>query len=117
MKNKLFLCISLLLIIGGAVLGWFAGFAEAQLLGFAVSMFGAGLLCNQLWSERKQDAKKPLVILSLVFIGCGAFLAGLINAMTEDKLKAIIGLVFAFILLIAGIITNYVGNKPKKQLN
>lgn len=111
MKNKLFLGISLLLIVGGAVIGWFAGYTEVQLAGFALSMFGAGLLCNQLWKEKKAEAKKPLIILSLVFIGAGSFFAGVMGIMSEEKLKALIGLVFAFILLVAGIITNYVANR------
>ena len=116
MKNKIFLILCLALIIVGSAISYFAGIPEVQLLGFAVTMFGAGLLVANIWKDRKPEAKSWLVIVSLVLTGLGAFVAGITGVLSEEQIKTIIGYVFAFIQLIAGIITSVVANKTAKQI-
>ncbi len=116
MKNKLFLIISLACIIGGAVIAYFAQIEVAKLSGFAVTMFGAGLAVAKLWKDRKETAKSWLVILAMVLVGIGSFIAGLTGAISESQVTTIIGYVFSLILLIAGIITSVIANKVVKKV-
>lgn len=111
MKNKLFLIVSIAFIILGAVISYFAKFPLAQMSGFAVTMFGAGLAVGKLWNDRDKTAKSWLVILSMVLVGLGAFVAGLTGVITEAQVTAIIGYVFSLILIIAGVITSVIANK------
>lgn len=111
MKNKLFLIVSIAFIIIGAIISYFAKLPLAQVSGFAVTMFGAGLAVGKLWNDKEKTAKGWLVILSMVLVGLGAFIAGLTGVITEAQVTAIIGYVFSLILIIAGIITSVVANK------
>lgn len=113
MKNKLFLIVSIAFIIIGAIISYFAKLPLAQVSGFAVTMFGAGLAVGKLWNDREKTAKGWLVILSMVLVGLGAFIAGLTGVITEAQVTAVIGYVFSLILIIAGIIASVVANKPK----
>lgn len=114
MKSKLPLIISLLLIVAGAVVSYFAQFEVAQISALAVTMFGAGLAVSSLWKEKKEGAKTWLVILGLVFISVGSFIAGLTGIITETQVTTLIGLIFSVILLIAGIITVAIANKTNE---
>lgn len=111
MKNKIMLIVSLVMIIAGSVLGYFVKFEAAQLSAFAVTMLGAGLACATLWSNKKEGAKNWLVILSMVLIGLGAFLAGLMGVISESQIQTIITGIFAGIAFIAGIITAIISAK------
>lgn len=117
MKNKLPLFLSIALIVVGAVISYFAKFDVAQMCGFALTMFGAGALASQLWKDKKAEVPSWTVLLSLIFIGLGSFLAGLLRLMSEDQVKSLITLVVSIVLLIAGIVTNYIANKVTKKLN
>lgn len=117
MKGKYLLILSVLLIVGGAVLGYFAKYDVTSFTAFAMTMFGAGLAVAQLWNNKKEDAKRPLVILSMVFVGVGAFIAGLTGAISKEQITSIIGYVFALAMLIAGIITVAIANNSQKKLN
>ena len=116
MKNKLFLIVSIAFIIIGAIISYFAKLPLAQVSGFAVTMFGAGLAVGKLWNDREKTAKGWLVILSMVLVGLGAFIAGLTGVITEAQVTAIIGYVFSLILIIAGIITSVIANKAVKKI-
>ena len=116
MKNKLFLIVSIAFIIVGAIIGYFAKFPLAQMSGFAVTMFGAGLTVGKLWNDRDKTAKRWLVILSMVLVGLGAFVAGLTGVITEAQITAIIGYVFSLILIIVGIVTSVIANKATKKI-
>ena len=119
MKNKLFLIVSIAFIIIGAIIGYFAKFPLAQMSGFAVTMFGAGLAVGKLWNDRDKTAKNWMVILSMVLVGLGAFVAGLTGltgVITEAQITAIIGYVFSLILIIAGIVTSVIANKAIKKV-
>lgn len=111
MKNKLFLIVSFAFIILGAIISYFAKLPLAQVSGFAVTMFGAGLAVGKLWNDRDKTAKSWLVILSMVLVGIGAFIAGLTGVITEAQVTAIIGYVFSLILIITGVITSVIANK------
>ena len=115
MKTKLFLIVSIALIVIGAVISYFAKFPLAQMSGFAVTMFGAGLAVGKLWNDRDKTAKSWLVILSMALVGLGAFAAGLTGVITEAQVTAIIGYVFSLILIIAGIVTSVIANKAVKK--
>ena len=117
MKNKLPLFLTIALIVIGAVINYFAKFDVAQMCGFALTMFGAGALASQLWKDKKAEVPSWIVLLSLIFIGLGSFLAGLLRLMSEDQVKSLITLVVSVVLLIAGIVTNYIANKVTKKLN
>ena len=114
MINKLFLIVSIAFIIIGAIIGYFAKFPLAQMSGFAVTMFGAGLAVGKFWNDRDKTAKSQLVILSMVLVGLGAFVAGLTGVITEAQVTAIIRYVFS--LIIAGIITSVIANKATKKI-
>ena len=116
MKTKLFLIVSIALIVIGAVISYFAKFPLAQMSGFAVTMFGAGLAVGKLWNDRDKTAKNWMVILSMALVGLGAFVAGLTGVITEAQVTAIIGYVFSLILIIAGIVTSVIANKATKKI-
>ena len=86
MKNKLFLIVSIAFIIIGAIISYFAKFPLAQISGFAVTMFGAGLAVGKLWNDRDKTAKSWLVILSMVLVGLGALLLVLLELLQKLRL-------------------------------
>ena len=115
MNKKLFaVIISLSLIAVGCAISYFAQFDGAKVAGFAVTMFGAGLAVNQLWNERKPEAKTWLVVLGIALIGLGSFIAGLFAVMSIEQIKTYVGLIFAVILFIAGLVAVYAGNRKPK---
>lgn len=114
MKNKLFaLIVSLTMIAVGCIVLYFAKFEPVQIGGFAVTMLGAGLAVNQLWTSRKEGSKTFLVILGIVLIGLGCFIAGLCLLMDVEQVKTFVGLIFAVITFVAGLVVTYIGNKTK----
>ena len=87
MKNKILIIIGVVLIVAGAALSYFAGFAMADVTGFAVSMFGAGVAAAGFWEKRKKT--DVLSILTVVCIGVGAFLLGF-GGFVESTMTTII---------------------------
>lgn len=115
MNKKLFaLIISLSFIAVGCAISYFAQFDGAKITGFAVTMFGAGLAVNQLWNERKPEAKTWLVVTGIALVGIGSFIAGLFAVMDIEQVKNYVGLIFAVIVFIAGLVVTYIGNKKAK---
>lgn len=118
MKNKTFaLIVAIVMIVLGCIVSYFAKFEAVQIGGFAVTMFGAGLAVNQLWNNRKEGAKTYLVILGIILIGLGCFIAGLFLLMDVEQVKTLISLVFALIVFIAGLVVTFIGNKTVKKLD
>ena len=114
-NKKLFaILISLSFIAVGCAISYFAQFDGAKIAGFAVTMFGAGLAVNQLWNERKPEAKTWLVVLGISLVGIGSFVAGLFAVMSIEQIKTYVGLIFAVIVFIAGLVVTYLGNKKPK---
>lgn len=118
MDKKLFALIaSIAMIAVGCVVSYFAKFEPVQIGGFAVTMFGAGLAVNQLWNSRKEGAKTWLVVLGISLIGIGCFIAGLFLLMDAEQIQTYIGLIFAVITFIAGLVVTFIGNKTVKKLS
>ena len=113
-KKLLALIISLSFIAIGCAVSYFAQFDGAKITGFAVTMFGAGLAVNNLWNERKPEAKTWLVVLGIALVGIGSFIAGLFLVMDIEQVKTYVGLIFAVIVFIAGLVVTYIGNKKPK---
>lgn len=115
MNKKLFALIACLIMIGiGCVVSYFAQSDVTKLGGFAVTMLFAGIAVNQMWKERKPEAKSWIVILGIVLVGLGSFTAGVFMLLDEAQVKTYIGMIIAIILFIAGLVTTYLGNKPKQ---
>ena len=116
MNKKLFgLIICLTLIAVGCAVSYFAQSDFTKVAGFAVTMLCAGIAVNQMWKERKPEAKSWLVILGIVLVGAGSFIAGVFMLMTEQQIQTYIGMIVAIILFIAGLVAVFVGNKSKKN--
>lgn len=111
MKNKILIIIGVILIVVGAALSYFAGFAMADVTGFAVSMFGAGVACAGFWEKRKKT--DVLSILTVVCIGVGAFMLGF-GGFVESTMTTIITGVLGLIAIIAGIVTGFISIKDKE---
>lgn len=115
MNKKLFALIACLIMIGiGCVVSYFAQSDVTKLSGFAVTMLFAGIAVNQMWKERKPEAKSWVVILGIVLVGLGSFIAGVFMLLDEAQVKTYIGMIIAIILFIAGLVTTYLGNKSKQ---
>lgn len=117
MNKTISTIISIAFIFAGAVICYFCKFELAQITGFAMTMFGAGLAVANLWESRNKEAKSWLVILGIVLVGLGAFVAGLFQLITKDQITQIISLVVSLVMLIAGIVTVIVANTTAKKLN
>ena len=116
MNKKLFgLIVCLTLIAVGCVVSYFAQSDIGKTAGFAVTMLCAGMAVNTMWKERKPEAKSWLVILGIILVGAGSFVAGVFMLMTEAQIQTYIGMIVAIILFIAGLVTVYLGNKAKKN--
>ena len=113
-KKLLATIISLSLIAVGCAISYFAQFDAGKITGFAVTMFGAGLAVNQLWNGRKPEAKSWLVITGIALVGVGSFIAGLFMVMDIEQIKTYVGLIFAVILFIAGLVVTAIANKKAK---
>lgn len=113
-KKLLAIIISLSLIAVGCAISYFAQFDAGKITGFAVTMFGAGLAVNQLWNGRKPEAKSWLVITGIALVGVGSFIAGLFMVMDVEQIKTYVGLIFAVILFIAGLVVTAVANTKAK---
>lgn len=117
MNKKLFALITCLVLIAvGCVISYFAQSDIGKTAGFAVTMLCAGMAVNTMWKERKPEAKPWLVILGIVLVGLGSFVAGVFMLMTETQVKTYIGMIVAVILFIAGLVAVYVGNKTAKKI-
>lgn len=115
MKKNWLTVIGILFIVLGAGISYFAQFPTADVSGFAVTMFGAGLATANLWNKRSKTAKTWLSVLSLVFVGVGAFILGFGGVIAESMVTTIITSVIGFVAIIAGLIISAVGDKPKQN--
>lgn len=113
MKKNWLTIIGILFIVVGVVIAYFSKWELADVSGFAVTMFGAGLATANLWNKRDETAKTGLSILSLVLVGVGAFIVGFGGIIAESLVTTIISSVFGFVAIIAGLIVSAVVNKSK----
>lgn len=115
MKKNLLSIIGILFIGIGAVVCYFAKWEVADMLGFASTMFGAGLACSNLWGKRDKNAKTGLAILSLALIGAGAFIIGFGGVLSETLMTTVITSVAGFVAIVAGLIVSAVAIEKKSN--
>ena len=113
MKKNWLTVIGILFIVVGVVISYFTKWELSDLLGFASTMFGAGLATANLWDKRDKTAKTWLCVLSLVLVGLGVFIVGFGGVIAESMMTTIISSVFGFVTVIAGLIVSAAANKSK----
>lgn len=113
MKNKIVLILGLVCIIVGAAVGYFAGFELAQLSGFAISMFGAGLVACQLWTQKSDKKPAWLSAITIVLIAIGAFALGFAG-FAKETMTTVITSVFGLAAIIGGLILSAVAARDNK---
>lgn len=113
MKKNWLTIIGILFIVVGTAISYFAKWPMADVSGFAVTMFGAGLATANLWNKRDKTAKTWMSVLSLVLVGVGAFIVGFGGIISETLVTTIISSVFGFVAIVAGLIVSAVANKSK----
>ena len=116
MKKNIFLIIGIVLVVAGCILGTFANFSASDIVGFAVTMFGAGVASWQMWSKRDKSKQTWLSVLSIVLVASGAFLLGF-GGFSQDTMTMIITAVCGLVAVIAGLIASGVQRqKTQEQL-
>jgi len=113
MKKNWITVIGILFIVIGTAVSYFAKWELADISGFAVTMFGAGLMVANLWNKRSETSKIYLSIVSLALVGIGAFVIGFGGMIAETMVTTIITSVFGFVVIIAGLIFSKVSNGKK----
>ena len=113
MKKNWLTIIGIFFIVVGAVISYFAKWELANVSGFAVTMFGAGLATANLWNKRDKTAKTWMSIVSLILVGVGAFAIGFGGIISETLMTTIISSVFGFVVIIAGLFVSVIANKSK----
>lgn len=117
MKNKILPIITVILIVGGAVLSYFAKVPLLEFTGLGATMFGAGLAFAQLYNaQKKEGSKNGFLIASMVLISVGCFIAGLTGCIDLDTTKNIISYTVALVAIIASVITGAIGVKKAKEI-
>lgn len=110
MNKKILLIVGIILIVVGCVVSYLADFQLADVTGFAVTMFGAGLASSSLWEKRNPDKSKFVAVGSIFAIGVGAFLLGFAG-FAESTMTMIISSVTGIVAVIVGIIALRVNKK------
>ena len=111
MKNKVFLIVSVAVIIAGSIVSRLALFEQSDLVGFAITMLGAGLAVSNLWKKRSAKVKTSVTILAMSLVGLGSFFAGLTGALSESQVTTVIGYVFSFGSIAVGTLIDVVATK------
>ena len=112
MKNRILLIIGLVFVVVGVVFANLVDFALADVTGFAVVMFGAGLAAATLYNKRNETKATWMIIVSMVLVGIGAGLLGF-GGFVENTMTTIIASVFGIVSIIAGLIVSAVSVKKK----
>lgn len=111
MKKNWLTVIGILFVVIGVAISYFAKWELADVSGFAVTMFGAGLMCANIWNKRDATVKTWLSVLSLVLVGVGCFIIGFGGVIAESLVTTIVSSVFGFIAIIAGLIIPAIAKK------
>jgi peptidoglycan/LPS O-acetylase OafA/YrhL len=114
MKKNIFLIIGIIVLIVGVVVSYFGGFAMADDAGFAMTMFGAGLIASQLWDGRDKSKPTWLSVVSIACIAVGAFLLGFLH-FDKESMGTIISTVFGLAAIIGGLIIGFFQTKQLKK--
>lgn len=103
--NKIFTWIGIILVVAGAIVSVFAGVSQAEIIGIATAMVGAGVLCTNIVKKAKSENKNMvLVYISMGLIAVGAFLTSLLG-MHENTVTQIIVTAIGLVTLIVGLVT------------
>ena len=122
MKKNIFLIIGLLMVVAGVAIAYFAKFELADITGFALTMFGAGIATSQLWQKRDKTQrlclktqKTWLAVLAVSLVGVGAYLLGF-GGFSKETMTTVITMVFGLVGIIAGLIIVAIQSKNAKQI-
>ena len=115
MKKNILLILGLIMVVAGVAIAYFAKFELADLTGFAITMFGAGLATSQLWQKRDKTQKTWLAIVSIFLIGVGAFLLGF-GQFSKESMVTVMTTVFGLVAIIGGLIVSAIQAKNVKQI-
>lgn len=113
MKKNWLTIIGIAFIVVGTCISYFVKWELADVSGFAITMFGAGLATANLWNKRNKGIKTWLSVISLILVGVGAFVVGFGGIIAESMVTTIITSVFGFVAIIAGLIVSGIANKSK----
>lgn len=113
MKKNIFLIIGLLMVVAGVAIAYFAKFELADMTGFALTMFGAGIATSQLWQKRDKTQKTWLAVLAVSLVGVGAYLLGF-GGFSKETMTTVITMVFGLVGIIAGLIIAAIQSKNAK---
>lgn len=116
MKKNIFLIIGLLMVIAGVAIAYFAKFELADMTGFALTMFGAGIATSQLWQKRDKTQKTWLTVLAVSLVGVGAYLLGF-GGFSKETMTTVITMVFGLVGIIAGLILLPFSQRTQSRLN
>lgn len=112
MKKNWFVIIGVILVVAGAAVSHFAKFPQAEVIGLASTMFGAGAVAAGFWDKReKTDA---LSVSTIICVAAGAFLLGF-GGFVESTMTTIITGVIGLVAIIAGLITGIVSATKAKE--
>lgn len=114
MSRRVFIFVGLALIIIGTVFAYLTNFNLADVTGFAVTMFGAGLTANAMYEKRDTSKNKWLSVLTIVLVGGGGLLLGF-GGFSEDTMTTVITSVFGVVAIIGGLILSYVSSKGNEN--
>ena len=113
MTKKIGTIIGLVLVAVGAVAIWFCKIPAAEIGAFAVTMFGAGLACANLYNGAEK--KNWLTIVGIAAVGIGSFVLGFFGLISSDTMVSMISMIIGIVVIIAGIISTAVGTKLAKK--
>lgn len=113
MKKRILLIIGLVLVVVGTIFANLANLTLTDTIGFAVTMFGAGLAAASLYNKRDKSKATWWTILSMVLIGLGAGLLGF-GGFVEETMTTIITSIFGIVSIIAGLIVSAVTTKKEE---
>lgn len=102
-RNSLFTVAGIILVVIGAVVANFSGFALAEVTGLAVAMYGAGLACQSFIAKAK-NPKSWKTVASVACMGLGGFALGAGGLVSQDTTGQVISAAFGIASIIAGLI-------------
>lgn len=102
-RNSVFTVVGIILVVVGAVVANFSGFALAEITGLAVAMYGAGLACQSFISKAKSP-KGWKTVVSAVCMGLGGFALGVGGLLSQDTTEQVISAAFGIASIIAGLV-------------
>lgn len=115
MKKNFVLVIAIIMMIAGVCFSYFAKWELADISGFALIMFGAGLAACSMWNKRDPNQKAYISIVGLILIGAGAFILGF-GGFDKETLSVIISSVFGLVAIIAGLFITAMQAKNQKAV-